>query len=123
MNHNHNDGLFIFIAFFLLLIDVHLSELPPVVEPEADGAHGGDEDDDDGGHAHHRRHAGVGAPLVLGPHHCPVSLQWPFELETKRRFAKVSIVSYSRPSLMIIASASQFHVYLPWGKHPFSIVS
>ena len=35
MNHNHNDGLFIFIAFFLLPI-VHLSELPPVVEPEAD---------------------------------------------------------------------------------------
>ena len=36
------------------------------------------------------------------------------ELETKaiRRFAKVSIVSYSRPSLMIIASASQFYVYL-----------
>ena len=35
------------------------------------------------------------------------------ELETKaiRRFAKVSIVSYS-PSLMIIASVSQFHVYL-----------
>ena len=96
MNHNHNDGLFIFIAFFLLPI-VHLSELPPVVEPEADGAHGGDEDDDDGGHAHHRRHAGVGAPLVLGPHHCPVSLQWALELETKvkRRFAKVSIVSIS----------------------------
>ena len=47
------------------------------------------------------------------------------ELETKaiRRFAKVSIVSYSRPSLMIIASASQFHVYLPWGRRPFSIVS
>ena len=34
----------------------------------------------------------------------------PVELETKvkRRFAKVSIVSYSRPSLMIIVSASQF---------------
>ena len=47
------------------------------------------------------------------------------ELETKviRRFAKVSIVSYSRPSLMIIALASQFHVYLPWGHCPFSIVS
>ena len=85
MNHNHNDGLFIFIAFFLLPIDVHLSELPPVVEPEADWAHGGDEDDDDCGHAHHRRHAGVGAPLVLGPHHCPVSLQWALELETKVR--------------------------------------
>ena len=47
------------------------------------------------------------------------------ELETKaiRRFEKVSIVSYSRPSLMIIASGSQFHVYLPWGQRPFSIVS
>ena len=45
------------------------------------------------------------------------------ELETnvKRRFAKVSIVSYSRPSLMVIASASQFHVFLPWGQFPFSI--
>ena len=47
------------------------------------------------------------------------------ELETKaiRRFAKVSIVSYSRQSLMIIASAFQFHVYLLWGQRPFSIVS
>ena len=47
------------------------------------------------------------------------------ELETKaiRRFSEVSIVSYSRPSLMIIASASQFHVYIPWGQCPFSIVS
>ena len=26
-------------------------------------------------------------------------------------------------ALMIIASASQFHVYLPWGRCPFSIVS
>ena len=43
--------------------------------------------------------------------------------EAIRSFAKVSIVSYSRPSLMIIASASQFHVYLPWGQRPFSIVS
>ena len=35
-------------------------------------------------------------------------------LETKpiRRFGLVRIVSYSCPSLMIIASASQFHVYL-----------
>ena len=24
---------------------------------------------------------------------------------------------------MIIASGTQFHVYLPWGQHPFSIVS
>ena len=47
------------------------------------------------------------------------------ELETNaiRRFRLVSIVSYSRPSLMIIASVSQFHVYLPWGQRPFSIVS
>ena len=37
--------------------------------------------------------------------------------KVKRRFAKVSIVFYSRPSLMIIASASQFHIYLPWDKH------
>ena len=51
--------------------------------------------------------------------HCPV------ELETKaiRRFAKVSRVSYSCPSLMIIASASQFHIYLPWSQRLLSIVS
>ena len=49
----------------------------------------------------------------------------PVELEKKaiRRFAKVSIVSHSCPSLMMIASASHFHVYLPWGQCPFSIVS
>ena len=35
----------------------------------------------------------------------------------------VSIVSYSRPSLMIIASRIQFHVERPWGQRPFSIVS
>ena len=47
------------------------------------------------------------------------------ELETKavRRFVKVSIVSYSRPSLMIIASRTQFHVERPWGQRPLSIVS
>ena len=28
----------------------------------------------------------------------------------------VSIVSYSRPSHMIIALVSQFHFYLPWGQ-------
>ena len=52
-------------------------------------------------------------------------LQLQVELETKaiRRFAKVSIVSYSRLSLMIIASASQFHIYLSWGQRQFSIVS
>ena len=45
------------------------------------------------------------------------------ELETKvkRRFEKVSIVSYSHTSLMIIAPVSQFHVYLPWGQRPFSL--
>ena len=43
------------------------------------------------------------------------------ELET--RFAKVSIVSYSRPSLIIIVSASQFHIERPWGHRLFSIVS
>ena len=35
----------------------------------------------------------------------------------------VSIVSYSRPSLMMIASRTQFHVETPWGQRPFSIVS
>ena len=34
----------------------------------------------------------------------------------------VSIVSYS-PSLMIIASRTQFHIERPWGQRPFSIVS
>ena len=45
------------------------------------------------------------------------------ESKVKRRFAKVSIVSYSMssPSLMIIASASQFHVERRWGQRPFSI--
>ena len=35
----------------------------------------------------------------------------------------VSIVSYSRPSLMIIASRTQFHIERPLGQRPFSIVS
>ena len=35
----------------------------------------------------------------------------------------VSIVSYSRPSLLIIVSGTQFHVERPWGQRPFSIVS
>ena len=35
----------------------------------------------------------------------------------------VSMVSYSRLSLMIIASRTQFHVYLPWGQCLFRIVS
>ena len=35
----------------------------------------------------------------------------------------VSIVSYRRPSFMIIASRTQFHVERPWGQCPFSIVS
>ena len=46
-----------------------------------------------------------------------------FETKAIRRFAKVSIVSYSRSSLMTIAFASKFHVYLAWGQRPFSIVS
>ena len=37
-----------------------------------------------------------------------------------RRDGLVSIVFYSRLSLMIIAWLSQFHVYLPWGQHLFS---
>ena len=32
-------------------------------------------------------------------------------------------VSNSSPTLMIIVSASQYHVYLLWGQCPFSIVS
>ena len=36
---------------------------------------------------------------------------------------RVSIVSYSSLSLLIIASGYQFHVYLLWGQCPFSIVS
>ena len=55
----------------------------------------------------------VGAPWLAG--RCVI------ELETKVR--EDFIVSYSRPSLMIIALASQFHVYLQWCKRPFSIVS
>ena len=35
----------------------------------------------------------------------------------------VSIVSYSRPSLMTFVSRTQFHVERPWGQRPFSIVS
>ena len=35
----------------------------------------------------------------------------------------VIILSYSRPSLMIIASGTQFHVERPLGQYPFSIVS
>ena len=44
-------------------------------------------------------------------------------VELEMRFAKVSIVSYSRPSLMIIVSRTQFHVERPWGQRLFSIVS
>ena len=32
-------------------------------------------------------------------------------------------MSYSHPSLMIIASRIQFHIERPWGQRPFSIVS
>ena len=34
----------------------------------------------------------------------------------------VIIVFCSRLSLMVIASASQYHIYFPWGQCPFSIV-
>ena len=44
-------------------------------------------------------------------------------LKVREDFGLVSIVSYCCPSLMIIAPASQFHIYLPWGKCLFSIVS
>ena len=79
----------------------------------------------------HDLHTMVMATLaIITPAHVLVSrpalLPGPaLELETKaiRRFSKVSIVSYSRLSLMIIASASQFPVYLPWGQRLFSIVS
>ena len=57
--------------------------------------------------------------MFEGKEICEVDL----ETEVKRRFAKVSIVSYSHPSLMIIAPWTQFHVERPWGQRPFSIVS
>ena len=68
----------------------------------------------------------IDAIFSLEPLHDPeprpvASLE--LEMKAIRRFAKVSIVSYSRPSLIIIASATQFHVYLPWGQRLFSIVS
>ena len=64
-------------------------------------------------------------PHDQGDHHVPAACWCTLELETKaiQRFAKVSIVSYSCPSLMIIASRTQFHVERPWGQRPFSIVS
>ena len=34
----------------------------------------------------------------------------------------IRILSYSRPSLMIIASHTQFHIERPWGQHPFSVL-
>ena len=42
-------------------------------------------------------------PHDQGDHHVPAECWWPLVLETKaiRRFAKVIIVSYSRPSPMI----------------------
>ena len=30
---------------------------------------------------------------------------------------------YSHPSFLIFALRTQFHIYLPWDQHPFSIVS
>ena len=48
-----------------------------------------------------------------------------FTITEKAPTRMVSIVpySYSCPSLMIIASRTQFHVYLPWGQRLFSMVS
>ena len=67
-------------------------------------------------------------PLVTGIQWANIGIipdhpQLELETKVKWRFEKVSIVSCSRPSLMIITLASQFHVYLPWGQRPFSIVS
>ena len=42
---------------------------------------------------------------------------------TEKAPTRTSLVSYSRPSLVIIASRTQFHVERPWGQRPFSIVS
>ena len=57
----------------------------------------------------------VSLSIVPGPgvtrHQSAVELQ----TKVKRRFAKVSIVFYSFPSLMIIALGTQFHIYLQWG--------
>ena len=47
----------------------------------------------------------------------------PLELQMKALLGLVSTVSYSRPSFMTFESASQFPVYLLWGKRLFSIVS
>ena len=44
-------------------------------------------------------------------------------LPMKSHKGLVSIVSYSRPSLMIIVLGSHFHIYLLWGQWLFSIVS
>ena len=63
-------------------------------------------------HCSSSRHGAAGATLALE-----------LETEDKRRFAKFSIVSYSRLSLMIIALASQFYIYLPWSQCLFSIVN
>ena len=61
--------------------------------------------------------------FVTQRHSCSPQLQ-PVELEkeVKQRFAKVSKVSYSLLSLMINVPASQFHIYLPWGQRPFSVL-
>ena len=38
------------------------------------------------------------------------------EIGTPMQMGWYSILSYSRPSLMIIVSRTQFHVYLQWGQ-------
>ena len=64
----------------------------------------------------------VGAVKCFTLFHCsPPTPQLEIETMVKRRFAKVSIVSYSRPSPMIIVSASQFHIYIPWSQRPFRL--
>ena len=72
-----------------------------------------------------QQHADTHRDIVINtPNTSPAAtLRLELETKVKQRFRKVSIVSYSRPSLMIIASASQFHFYLQWGERPFSIVS
>ena len=60
------------------------------------------------------------AKRALNPRSLNVKLGPPRNYH-KERGGLVSIVSYSRTSLMIISSRTQFHVYLPWDQCPFSI--
>ena len=76
--------------------------------------------------------AGLGATTAIDHTNiprvaAPRSLCWDYRTSASkssiRGFGLVSIVSYSRPSLMIIAPRTQFHVERPWGQRLFSIVS